>query len=175
MQYALQAVLHLGLEPDHLVALPNQGAQIAHVLRWHPDAFQQILGQQAGQMIGGDLVRLHLGMDDERKMGRVNDGHRMGVGNQCVINHEGVGGRFHHQRILLVDDLLDPVFQVNEIYPARPIHLVEFRVYAGSDQVILVQIQSDEASGLGFVQGHMTPPKSRLLIDLIRKGRARFF
>jgi len=111
VQDGVQAVLGLGGQLDHLAALGDEGAQLAHFLRGHPDAVEQPGGVQFGQLCGGDLVVHHRHTGDEFDVRGMHHRHRMDVGEQFVVELVGVAGHLQHQRILGRQRLADPGFQ----------------------------------------------------------------
>lgn len=77
----------------------------------------------------------------------MNDRDRVGVRQQLVVQGKRIRGRFERHRILEREMLALPVIQVGQLHPLGTQDLVEFRIHAEGDQIMLVDIQTDETRG----------------------------
>ncbi len=77
-------------------------------------------------------------------MGWMNDGDGMDQREQGIIDRVGVGGHFHHNRILLGQVLLGPLLQMINMGLMRAKNLVELVIDTDGDEIMFVDVQPDE-------------------------------
>ncbi len=150
VKHGVQAVSGLSSQAHHLGALGDQGAMVAHLRRRYPDRGQQAGSVQASQDSGSDLVGHNLGASDKGHVGWVDDGDRVDVRQQVVVDLKGVGRHLQDHGILGGEVFANPIVQVCQGHPPRRHDLVLVRVDSDGDQVMFVHVQADETSRTCF-------------------------
>ena len=145
VQQAVQPVLGCRAMGDQSPPVSNQGAQVAHRVRGHPDLGNDVSRQQPGQGEGVNLVCLDKGGGDQL------DAIGMGHHSLChqrrdqVVYMPGVGGGFDDHRVGGSQVSRDPARKAGEGHPARTKDRLLLGVDGAGDDVVLVHVESDEA------------------------------
>ncbi|MBU1749301.1 MAG: hypothetical protein KKA73_16575 [Chloroflexi bacterium] len=84
----------------------------------------------------------------------MDQGHRVHVGGQIVVQLKGIGAHLQDDGILGREGLAQPGVQARELDPLGAQYLVELRIDPAGHQVMLVTVQADEARRGGWCSGH---------------------
>lgn len=82
--------------------------------------------------------------------GGMDQGDGAGVGEEVVVDLEGVGGHFQDDGVLGREVLLGPGVELGEGDADGAEELVELGVHADGDEIGFVDVEADEAGG-GFL------------------------
>ena len=142
---AVEAVDDLGMHLDEFVALADEAAEVADVLRGDPDFGDEVSGEETGKDegvfgIGFDACLGNLGDADG-----VGDLDLSDEGGKEVVDMPGVGGGFDDDLVGRMEVLLCPVRKAVEGNATRFEDNLSVRIHSGDDGIMLVDIEGDKA------------------------------
>lgn len=141
----MEAVPGLGSEAHVLGALGDEGAQVACFEWRHPHRRKQAGGVKAGQGERRNLVGHHLGAGDQLDVGRMYQRDRVDVRHEVIVELEGVSGHFEDDGVLWGERLAHPTVEVGELDAAGVQDDVLVGVHGSGDEIVLVDVEADEA------------------------------
>jgi hypothetical protein len=126
-----------------------------------------------GQDTSRDLVVHDPGPRDKGQMGRVHHGDRVDVGQEIIVDLEGVGGHLQHHGIRAREALLAPAVEILQRHTLGTKTAFALRIESVGDQVVSMDIEADIPHRLWHCNRH------RYILQLAgrpdRQGRARSF
>jgi hypothetical protein len=88
----------------------------------------------------------------------VNHGDRSNVRQEILIKLPGVGGHLQDDGVFFAQGSYHPFFQASKFDPLRTKNLLEVFVHTDGDQEFFMNVEADEAFGLGVFLGHAFTP-----------------
>ena len=144
MRDAVKAVDDLGVHLDEFVALADEAAEVADVLRRDPDFGDEVGGEEAGEEAGIFGVGLDAGLGDlgdADGVGHLDESDERG---KEVVDMPGVGGGFDDDVVGGAEVLLGPLRERVEGDAARFEEDLSVVIHSGDDGIMLVDIKSDK-------------------------------
>ncbi len=152
VQQTVKSVFGCRLLFDERMAMGKQRSQFAHVRWWHPDFWDQVGGQQFGQLDRIVLIGLDGGGGNPLDLERV--GHHGATGQGChdIVTPPGVAGGFHYHGILGAEMGRRPGWPVIETDATGGLeHQLLLGVDGGHDCKVLVEVNADETGDVRIV------------------------
>jgi hypothetical protein len=148
----LKAVGDHGAVMNEATAMREKTAGITDDDGWNPDLGDEIGGKQSCKRHGIDLVGLDPSGGDELNQTGVGNDDLGDERRDLVVEIPGVGGGLDDQDIGRQEITFGPFRPAGKFDPARGEDGFEPRIYAANNDVILVEIDSEE-TGSGWRKG----------------------
>jgi hypothetical protein len=141
----MQAILGGGALGDETSPVSDEGAEFADVMGRDPDLGDDVGCEELGQGEGVAFVGLDGSRRDELDVVGVGDGDAGNEGLDDVVDEPGVGGGLQDDGIAGPEVLGSPVFELEYGGPPGMEDDLLLGIDATRDQVVLVEVESDEA------------------------------
>jgi hypothetical protein len=142
---AVEAVDDLGMHLDEFVALADEAAEVADVLRGDPDFGDEVSGKEAGKDEGVFGIGFDACLGDLGDADGVGDLDLSDEGGKEVDDMPGVGGGFDDDLVGRVKVLPGPLREAVERNTVGFEDNLGMLIHGGDDGIMLVDIEGDKA------------------------------